>query len=445
MRNLHDLSGMLFGKLTVLRLATGPRKGVRYWSCRCVCGKSHTVRTAVLINGHTTQCTACSYKARCEKRCKDLTGRTFGRLVVLGAAPSRKRARWWSCSCSCGKSVERSTASLTSGKARSCGCLRIDNWRKVVSSRFRNPRKHALPAAGDVMGRFTVLSVILGNPAPLFIVRCECCSKEYTYREDKLRRLSGRASGVCPACLRRSVTVVLLESMVGKTYSNLKVTGISGDLRLVCACACGNEVLRARSALMRKADAWQGCKACRAAIITGNNVRNRKCDVGSRYGMLTVVSRDLSGRVVCLCDCGASSTVHVGNLSSGDTRSCGCMMFRKGPEHPNWDPELSDEDRERNRVRAWKGVRSRVYSRDDYTCQACGERAGTLNAHHIRSWKLHPADRFRMWNAITLCSCCHKEFHAAHGHDRRGDDTLNWKHFAEWLRSSRERHGYKPT
>lgn len=61
----------------------------------------------------------------------DLTGKRFGRLVVLGYA-GRERSRgghsrsMWYCECDCGEPKTLSTGNLTSGNTRSCGCLKTD-------------------------------------------------------------------------------------------------------------------------------------------------------------------------------------------------------------------------------------------------------------------------------------------------------------------------------
>lgn len=50
--------------------------------------------------------------------------------------------------------------------------------------------------------------------------------------------------------------------------------------------------------------------------------------VGMTYGQLTVVSlhtRKPESKWLCRCSCGKEKTVLGGNLTSGDTRSCGCL------------------------------------------------------------------------------------------------------------------------
>lgn len=60
----------------------------------------------------------------------DLTGRSFGRLVVIGRAPNKnspsRSSTAWRCKCECGKIVDVLSRSLVSGSTRSCGCLHTD-------------------------------------------------------------------------------------------------------------------------------------------------------------------------------------------------------------------------------------------------------------------------------------------------------------------------------
>ena len=52
---MEDLTGRIFGKLTVLELAEW-KNGTSYWHCRCECGNETIVRYVYLINGHTKSC-----------------------------------------------------------------------------------------------------------------------------------------------------------------------------------------------------------------------------------------------------------------------------------------------------------------------------------------------------------------------------------------------------
>lgn len=60
----------------------------------------------------------------------DLTGATFGKLLVLGQAENRNGRVHWSCQCECGNLALASTKKLRDGRKRSCGCL----WLPAVIS-----------------------------------------------------------------------------------------------------------------------------------------------------------------------------------------------------------------------------------------------------------------------------------------------------------------------
>lgn len=66
----------------------------------------------------------------------DLTGKSFTRLTVLRVShfkgEGKKRAVFWWCRCVCGKELPIRMNALTSGHAKSCGCLKKEAARKVL-------------------------------------------------------------------------------------------------------------------------------------------------------------------------------------------------------------------------------------------------------------------------------------------------------------------------
>lgn len=55
----------------------------------------------------------------------------------------------------------------------------------------------------------------------------------------------------------------------------------------------------------------------------------------------------------------------------------------------------------------YKIWRDAVFSRDDYTCQLCGQHGGYLEADHIKPWALYEELRYVVGNGRTLCRPCH--------------------------------------
>lgn len=68
----------------------------------------------------------------------DLTGRRFGRLVVLERAenyisPSGNRLSQWLCQCDCGNTTVIVTSSLTRGITSSCGCKAVETTKELCT------------------------------------------------------------------------------------------------------------------------------------------------------------------------------------------------------------------------------------------------------------------------------------------------------------------------
>lgn len=67
----------------------------------------------------------------------NLTGKRFGRLIVLG--DSGKKDNWgkifWTCRCSCGNIAKVHSSNLRHGQTKSCGCLRTENCQRMNNSK----------------------------------------------------------------------------------------------------------------------------------------------------------------------------------------------------------------------------------------------------------------------------------------------------------------------
>lgn len=69
----------------------------------------------------------------------DLTGKRFGRLVVIRKTePTRKSSNaYWLCKCDCGNEVSVISTTLRNGDSKSCGCYRSEYWKERM-------KKHGL-------------------------------------------------------------------------------------------------------------------------------------------------------------------------------------------------------------------------------------------------------------------------------------------------------------
>jgi len=63
------------------------------------------------------------------------------------------------------------------------------------------------------------------------------------------------------------------------------------------------------------------------------------------------------------------------------------------------------------------------FKRSNFRCDCCNNQ-GSLNAHHLNSWKHHPELRFDINNLVCLCVNCHKQFHATYGNGHKQPNTV---------------------
>jgi hypothetical protein len=102
------------------------------------------------------------------------------------------------------------------------------------------------------------------------------------------------------------------------------------------------------------------------------------------------------------------------------------LSFKKpnysGEKHWNWKGGLSTERKAammRAEYRAW---RRSVFARDGFTCVACGQHGGSLNADHINNWADYPELRYEVGNGRTLCTACHYQA----TYNRKMPKNLRW-------------------
>ena len=92
-------------------------------------------------------------------------------------------------------------------------------------------------------------------------------------------------------------------------------------------------------------------------------------------------------------------------------------LAKRGEKNPNWKGGVTPliiQVRNSRKMAIW---RSQVFSRDDFTCQACGKRGGYLQADHELPFALFPDQRFELLNGRTLCRECHHKM-PTHGNNK---------------------------
>lgn len=154
MKKNLDLTGMRFGKLTVLNKVDWKasktidivkdlggiktccfyeeQKGQTSWLCQCDCGNKTVVTTGSLTSENTKSC-GCNKEFKpvetIKKLKEDLTGKIFDHLTVVKFAGydhcGCRHYRKWLCRCDCGAEKEiREIALKRKDNVKSCGCAK---------------------------------------------------------------------------------------------------------------------------------------------------------------------------------------------------------------------------------------------------------------------------------------------------------------------------------
>lgn len=135
-----DLTGMRFGRLTVIEKYEYSGKSGSRWYCKCDCGKLIIVAACNLKSGNTKSCGCEKVFMMRETRnknglTKDLTNHKFGQLEVLEKSERRSGTNpVWVCICSCGNIAEVIQENLLNGHTSSCGC---NSSRNTIGNRSR--------------------------------------------------------------------------------------------------------------------------------------------------------------------------------------------------------------------------------------------------------------------------------------------------------------------
>lgn len=369
-----DLIGKKFGKLKVLNFnkRVGKRKIVEY-KCLCDCGKIFYAKRNNLISGASTSCSCDTYKKRSEAMSIDLTGQTFGFLEVLKRNGSdEKNNAVFTVKChNCGNIRDIAGFILRSGQ-KSCGCLKPEY----------NPQSHkTLMAKND-------------------------------------EKYVGKKIGI---------TTVIKRQLTD-----------SGNQGYLCKCDCGNEKVYSVNWISKSFKDNRNLN-CGCGYKEEYLSKLKKEYVGKKYGRLTITdvimgkrkNGDSKAFVIADCSCGEINSIgkkySFYKIKNNLTSSCGCIFKeQKGENHPNWNPELTDEDRKANESRTgdplYQRWRKSVIKRDK-KCQACAE-TEELRAHHIVPWSIDKNKRYDIDNGIVLCEQCHILFHSVYGQTEHAPEDL---------------------
>lgn len=208
---------------------------------------------------------------------------------------------------------------------------------------------------------------------------------------------------------------------------NLKYLGgyTGAESKFHYECECG-EIAHNTLKSIRKGIRCRKCNKHKRYLLEDV----KECFESENYTLLTEEYIDNKQHLRFICDNGHEGKVNFNSFQKG-TRCATCYFESvKGENSPHWNPNLTGEDREKNRkYPEYEEWRISVYRRDHFTCQCCGYKNGAkLNAHHLNSHDWAIDLRTDIDNGITLCDICHTDFHLTYGY---GNNTK--EQFEEYI------------
>lgn len=219
------------------------------------------------------------------------------------------------------------------------------------------------------------------------------------------------------------LTIVKLESIKKTTPSDGKRPQYIKYVESLCS--CGQYVISRLGDIKNGSIISCGC----ARKDTFTDLR------GKRYARLVVVERDISGKWLCVCDCGNNKLVKAAHLNNGGIRSCGCLRqettskmslanLQSIRESFGLDPNTPITDDGTIQRSYFNKLAKEILERDSFCCVWCSNSEAKLNVHHIAPWLYNPDLRFDRKNLITLCTTCHKSVHK-YGYHQAPDPIMS--------------------
>ena len=204
---------------------------------------------------------------------------------------------------------------------------------------------------------------------------------------------------------------------------------VNNHFHMKYKCACGNN----SEISLAHFKQGQRCKKCGIKKYSDKNrdsfeyvqkyFKNQGCELLEK----TYKNNDI--KLKYRCSCGNISKISFSKFKYGKRcMKCGAKK-RSGEKHFNYNSNLTDEEREKNKTRLsnylYKKWRTTIYKKDNFICKKCLQKSVQLNAHHIESWASNKELRLVESNGITFCEECHIKFHQKYGYKNNNRQQLN--------------------
>ena len=199
-----------------------------------------------------------------------------------------------------------------------------------------------------------------------------------------------------------------LQDLTGAKFGRLTVlqreASKNGRTMWKCLCDCGNEKIV--EAYNLKSGHVKSCGCLNYEVISKRNSRELE---GKRFGRLVAKERTRrNGKVswICTCDCGSTTVVLTNRLTSGKTRSCGCLLS----DYLESTKEFTFGESYTRIYKIHQGMLRRCspsyHGAEHYYekgVRVCDEWTGEHGYEHFKEWSLaNGYDEDKPWTEMTL-------------------------------------------
>lgn len=160
----------------------------------------------------------------------------------------------------------------------------------------------------------------------LWECQCDCGNITYVVGSNLTRKNLKQRVVSCGKCYKG-------ENLIGKKFNLLTVIEmtdkrVNGKVIWKCKCDCGN-ITYVNTANLKNGSV----KSC-GCLLSGGKRRfyEPKNIIGKQFGKLKVINYLGHSKWECQCECGNIIEVSTGNLTKGNTTSCGCFKNFKGEQ-----------------------------------------------------------------------------------------------------------------
>lgn len=262
----------------------------------------------------------------------------------------------------------------------------------------------------------------------------------------------------CPACtnthseyrqsLRASWVTALEEKARNQGVTNLQYTGYRDPLTYTCR--CGQTRTGKSPVIVLSQDRNLECESCmlkreshRKREIFSSLLEDKIKPFFQEHGV-TLLTEEYEGEeqvLVFECiECSSLATTRWRYIRTGFPKHkqwCSPCFSKNwnGQRHPNWNPELSEEERYQRRSAELDVIwAKRVKELAGFRCDISGSLQGPFSSHHLYSYADNRDKRVELSNGVCIRRDLHLEFHKKYGF---GNNTpQQYQEFKEWYSSS---------